>query len=248
MNFLFVLTCVLQPAASAEVSPCVQLEFLLGTCSLSSSNQPRWGWGLAPAPGQGAAAQGLGAPLLGLPCPGVLGGVTWLCVARGHPRGILVLASQRFCMRPASGEASPSPQTGCPPGGLSAPSWSAEALLRWRGRGGHVPCLQGCPVVTPGAHTSWPSAGRHHLLLPQVPDIMSIIHSKLQEVDEEHIRKAAQQTVYILASQHKSVVVSSLLGSALPFDRYRPAPPRWPRRLHVLSAPGLGSSFGLSCS
>lgn len=77
---------------------------------------------------------------------------------------------------------------------------------------------------------------------------MSIIHSKLQEVDEEHIRKAAQQTVYILASQHKSVVVSSLLGSALPFDRYRPAPPRWPRRLHVLSAPGLRSSFRLSCS
>lgn len=54
---------------------------------------------------------------------------------------------------------------------------------------------------------------------PQVPDIMSIIHSKLEEVDEEHVRKAAQQTVYILASQHKSVVVSSLLGSSLPFDR-----------------------------
>lgn len=57
---------------------------------------------------------------------------------------------------------------------------------------------------------------------------MSIIHSKLEEVDEEHIRKAAQQTVYILASQHKSVVVSSLLGSALPFDRSCPALPRWP--------------------
>ena len=57
---------------------------------------------------------------------------------------------------------------------------------------------------------------------------MSIIHSKLEEVDEEHIRKAAQQTVYILASQHKSVVVSSLLGSALPFDRSCPAPPPRP--------------------
>lgn len=70
---------------------------------------------------------------------------------------------------------------------------------------------------------SWPSAGRRRLLSPQVPDIMSIIHSKLEEVDEEHIRKAAQQTVYILASQHKSVVVSSLLGSSLPFDRSCPA-------------------------
>uniref|UniRef100_A0A8C3GNG6 Maestro heat like repeat family member 1 n=1 Tax=Cairina moschata TaxID=8855 RepID=A0A8C3GNG6_CAIMO len=61
---------------------------------------------------------------------------------------------------------------------------------------------------------------RGSVLQEKVPDIMSIIHSKLQEVDEEHIRKAAQQTVYILASQHKSVVVSSLLGSALPFDSH----------------------------
>ena len=59
-----------------------------------------------------------------------------------------------------------------------------------------------------------------HPVAPQVPDIMSIIHSKLQEVDEEHVRKAAQQTVYILAAQHTGVVVSSLLGSTLPFDRY----------------------------
>ncbi|KAM6349421.1 maestro heat-like repeat-containing protein family member 1 isoform 2-T2 [Podargus strigoides] len=61
---------------------------------------------------------------------------------------------------------------------------------------------------------------RGGVLQEKVPDIMSIIHSKLEEVDEEHIRKAAQQTVYILASQHKSVVVSSLLGSALPFDSH----------------------------
>ncbi|XP_061296895.1 LOW QUALITY PROTEIN: maestro heat-like repeat-containing protein family member 1, partial [Pezoporus flaviventris] len=61
---------------------------------------------------------------------------------------------------------------------------------------------------------------RGAVLQEKVPDIMSIIHSKLEEVDEEHVRKAAQQTVYILASQHKSVVVSSLLGSALPFDSH----------------------------
>ncbi|KFV64779.1 Maestro heat-like repeat-containing protein family member 1, partial [Dryobates pubescens] len=64
-----------------------------------------------------------------------------------------------------------------------------------------------------------PPAGGHLLSL-QVPDIMSIIHSKLEEVDEEHIRKAAQQTVYILAAQHKSLVVSSLLGTSLPFDSH----------------------------
>ncbi|XP_061233849.1 maestro heat-like repeat-containing protein family member 1 [Neopsephotus bourkii] len=61
---------------------------------------------------------------------------------------------------------------------------------------------------------------RGAVLQEKVPDILSIIHSKLEEVDEEHIRKAAQQTVYILASQHKSLVVSSLLGSPLPFDRH----------------------------
>uniref|UniRef100_A0A8C2T8Y3 Maestro heat like repeat family member 1 n=1 Tax=Coturnix japonica TaxID=93934 RepID=A0A8C2T8Y3_COTJA len=61
---------------------------------------------------------------------------------------------------------------------------------------------------------------RGAVLQDKVPDIMSIIHSKLQEVDEEHVRKAAQQTVYILAAQHSGVVVSSLLGSALPFDSH----------------------------
>ncbi|XP_031465320.1 maestro heat-like repeat-containing protein family member 1 [Phasianus colchicus] len=61
---------------------------------------------------------------------------------------------------------------------------------------------------------------RGAVLQDKVPDIMSIIHGKLQEVDEEHVHKAAQQTVYILAAQHTGVVVSSLLGSALPFDSH----------------------------
>ncbi|EMP27282.1 HEAT repeat-containing protein 7A [Chelonia mydas] len=61
---------------------------------------------------------------------------------------------------------------------------------------------------------------RGGVLLEKVPVIMALIHSKLQEVDEEHLRKAAQQTVYILASQHKTAVVSSLLGSSLPFDSH----------------------------
>lgn len=52
-----------------------------------------------------------------------------------------------------------------------------------------------------------------------MPKILEVVHAKLQEVDEEHMRKAAQQTVYILASQHKAAVVASLLGYPLPLDR-----------------------------
>lgn len=105
------------------------------------------------------------------------------------------------------------------------PAWAAI-----EGKGHACPGCTEHLAVTPGARRvlarSWIHAAV--LLFPQVPDIMSIIHSKLEEVDEEHVRKAAQQTVYILASQHKSVVVSSLLGSSLPFDRSCPALPRWP--------------------
>ncbi|XP_032556854.1 maestro heat-like repeat-containing protein family member 1 [Chiroxiphia lanceolata] len=61
---------------------------------------------------------------------------------------------------------------------------------------------------------------RGGVLQEKIPDIVSIIHGKLEEVDEEHLRKAAQQTVYILAAQHSSLVVSSLLGSSLPFDSH----------------------------
>nr|XP_056710567.1 maestro heat-like repeat-containing protein family member 1 [Euleptes europaea] len=59
---------------------------------------------------------------------------------------------------------------------------------------------------------------RGAVLLEKVPEILAVVHAKLQEVDEEHVRKAAQQTVYILASQHKAAVVSSLLSNPLPMD------------------------------
>lgn len=89
-------------------------------------------------------------------------------------------------------------------------------------------------------------------LVLQVPVIMALIHSKLQEVDEEHLRKAAQQTVYILASQHKTAVVSSLLGSSLPFDRYLARAIALAGALHALAlllgGAGLRRSFHLSCS
>uniref|UniRef100_A0A670IXW9 Maestro heat like repeat family member 1 n=1 Tax=Podarcis muralis TaxID=64176 RepID=A0A670IXW9_PODMU len=59
---------------------------------------------------------------------------------------------------------------------------------------------------------------RGAVLLEKVPEILAVVHSKLQEVEEEAVRKAAQQTVHILATQHKAAVVSSLLGNPLPLD------------------------------
>ncbi|XP_077209590.1 maestro heat-like repeat-containing protein family member 1 isoform X2 [Paroedura picta] len=61
---------------------------------------------------------------------------------------------------------------------------------------------------------------RGAVLLEKVPEILAVVRAKLQEVDEEHVRKAAQQTVYILASQHRAAVVASLLGNPLPLDSW----------------------------
>lgn len=69
---------------------------------------------------------------------------------------------------------------------------------------------------------SAPSGGSPSLALrlpPQVSELLEMVHLKLQEVPEETVRKATQQTVCILASQHKAAVVSSLLGHPLPLDR-----------------------------
>ncbi|XP_039702005.1 maestro heat-like repeat-containing protein family member 1 isoform X12 [Pteropus medius] len=59
---------------------------------------------------------------------------------------------------------------------------------------------------------------RGHLLQEKVPEIVSVLRSKLQETWEEHVRQATQYSVSLLASQHCEAVVSSLLGSPLPFD------------------------------
>ncbi|XP_063087331.1 maestro heat-like repeat-containing protein family member 1 isoform X5 [Cavia porcellus] len=61
---------------------------------------------------------------------------------------------------------------------------------------------------------------RGTVLKEKVPEIVSVLRSKLQEVHEEHILPAAQHSVYLLASQHCTTVVSSLLGSPLPFDSH----------------------------
>ncbi|XP_049709564.1 maestro heat-like repeat-containing protein family member 1 isoform X3 [Elephas maximus indicus] len=61
---------------------------------------------------------------------------------------------------------------------------------------------------------------RGGVLLEKVPEIISMLRSKLQGTQEEHVLKAAQHSVYLLASQHRAAVVSSLLGSPLPFDSH----------------------------
>ncbi|XP_035296589.1 maestro heat-like repeat-containing protein family member 1 isoform X10 [Cricetulus griseus] len=53
-----------------------------------------------------------------------------------------------------------------------------------------------------------------------VPEIVSVLRAKLRDTQEEHILPAAQHSVYLLASQHCEAVVSSLLGSPLPFDSH----------------------------
>uniref|UniRef100_A0A452V4H8 Maestro heat like repeat family member 1 n=1 Tax=Ursus maritimus TaxID=29073 RepID=A0A452V4H8_URSMA len=60
---------------------------------------------------------------------------------------------------------------------------------------------------------------RGNVLLEKVPEIVSVLRTKLQETREEYVLQAAQHSVYLLASQHCAAVVSSLLGSPLPFDR-----------------------------
>ncbi|XP_072458786.1 maestro heat-like repeat-containing protein family member 1 isoform X3 [Notamacropus eugenii] len=61
---------------------------------------------------------------------------------------------------------------------------------------------------------------RGAVLLEKVPEILGLIHSKLCEVKDEHVAKAIQQSVYLLASQHRAAVVASLLASPLPFDSH----------------------------
>ncbi|XP_059528530.1 maestro heat-like repeat-containing protein family member 1 isoform X2 [Myotis daubentonii] len=61
---------------------------------------------------------------------------------------------------------------------------------------------------------------RGSMLLEKVPEIMSVLRSRLQETREEHVLQSAQHSVYVLASQHCVAVVTSLLGSPLPFDSH----------------------------
>ncbi|XP_022357822.1 maestro heat-like repeat-containing protein family member 1 isoform X6 [Enhydra lutris kenyoni] len=61
---------------------------------------------------------------------------------------------------------------------------------------------------------------RGNVLLEKVPELVTVLRSKLRDTREEDILQAAQHSVYLLASQHCAAVVASLLGSPLPFDSH----------------------------
>nr|XP_025121402.1 maestro heat-like repeat-containing protein family member 1 isoform X6 [Bubalus bubalis] len=61
---------------------------------------------------------------------------------------------------------------------------------------------------------------RGNMLQEKVPEIVSVLRSKLQETREEHVLQAAQHSVFALATHHCAAVVSNLLGSPLPFDSH----------------------------
>ncbi|XP_036904684.1 maestro heat-like repeat-containing protein family member 1 isoform X3 [Sturnira hondurensis] len=61
---------------------------------------------------------------------------------------------------------------------------------------------------------------RGSLLQEKVPEIVSVLRCKAQDTRDAHVLQATQHSVHILASQHCPAVVSSLLGSPLPFDSH----------------------------
>lgn len=53
-----------------------------------------------------------------------------------------------------------------------------------------------------------------------VPEMLEVLHVRLQSITEEQVRVAAGQTVLILASQHLQIVVNTLVNQPLPFDSW----------------------------
>nr|XP_046255582.1 maestro heat-like repeat-containing protein family member 1 isoform X1 [Scatophagus argus] len=53
-----------------------------------------------------------------------------------------------------------------------------------------------------------------------VPEMLEVLHVRLQSITEEQVRVAAGQTVLILASQHLHTVVNTLVNQPLPYDSW----------------------------
>ncbi|XP_061572342.1 maestro heat-like repeat-containing protein family member 1 [Cololabis saira] len=53
-----------------------------------------------------------------------------------------------------------------------------------------------------------------------VPEMLEVLHVRLQSITEEQVRVAVGQTVLILASQHLQTVVNTLVNQPLPFDSW----------------------------
>ncbi|XP_008321450.1 maestro heat-like repeat-containing protein family member 1 [Cynoglossus semilaevis] len=53
-----------------------------------------------------------------------------------------------------------------------------------------------------------------------VPEMLEVLHVRLQNVTDEQVRVAVGQTVLILASQHLQTVINTLVNQPLPYDNW----------------------------
>ncbi|XP_030605842.1 maestro heat-like repeat-containing protein family member 1 isoform X1 [Archocentrus centrarchus] len=53
-----------------------------------------------------------------------------------------------------------------------------------------------------------------------VPEMLEVLHVRLQSITEEQVRVAVGQTVLILASQHLQTVINTLVNQPLPYDNW----------------------------
>ncbi|XP_068999386.1 maestro heat-like repeat-containing protein family member 1 isoform X1 [Embiotoca jacksoni] len=53
-----------------------------------------------------------------------------------------------------------------------------------------------------------------------VPEMLEVLHMRLQSITEEQVRVAVGQTVLILASQHLQTVINTLVNQPLPYDSW----------------------------
>lgn len=57
------------------------------------------------------------------------------------------------------------------------------------------------------------------LTLCQVPEMLEVLHNRLQVIGEEQVKVAIGQSILILATQHLRTVVNTLIAYPLPYDR-----------------------------
>uniref|UniRef100_A0A8U7NX32 Maestro heat like repeat family member 1 n=1 Tax=Corvus moneduloides TaxID=1196302 RepID=A0A8U7NX32_CORMO len=61
---------------------------------------------------------------------------------------------------------------------------------------------------------------RGGILREKVPELLAVIHSRLEALEPEPLRRGLQQSVLVLALQHPGAVLRCLLGASLPFDSH----------------------------
>lgn len=53
----------------------------------------------------------------------------------------------------------------------------------------------------------------------QVPEMLEVLHNRLQIIAEDQVKVAVAQSILILAMQHLQTVINTLISYPLPFDR-----------------------------